>query len=162
MKALKLFLFAAVALVFAACGADEAKKVAEKISANQPLTESDYTVMINYVGDYAKEAQPIQDAIDNLPDASEKADADTRKLADLTEKYPYFDIFSQKISTCTEAQVGKENADKINSYAGYTWFTAPDWSQIPTDPGVAGMIEEMPQSDSSGVIASGAGEAVKE
>lgn len=161
MKTLKLIALAVMALMLSACANDQAKKVADKIAADQPLTQADYAVMIDYCGEYAQKAQPIQDAIDNLPDASDKAAADVSKLADLTDKYPYLDEFSRKISTCTQKEIGEDNVNKINSYASYTWFTVPEWAQINTDPNVEGFIEQMPDTDTSNVIATGEGEMVK-
>ncbi len=37
------------------------------------------------------------------------------------------------------------------------WFSAPEWANVGDDPSVVGFIEEMPSSDTTGVISSGDG-----
>lgn len=161
MKVFKLFAVMVLGLVMASCGSsDSASEVASKISSGAQLTEADYTVMVDYCGKYAKEAQKIQDKINLLAPTSEEAGKLTDEVASLTDKFKYIQEFSDKLSNATKEEVGEENVKKITEYANLTWFTAPEWADILPDDGVEGMIVDMPSSDTTGVIATGAGEAV--
>lgn len=163
MKVLKLLSLALVCFVMAACsGADEAKKVADKISGNEQLTQADYKVMIDYCGKYATEAQSIQNEINALPADSEESGKLENKMADLTDKYQYLQNFFGKITTCTESEIGPDNVALVNKYAPLMWFSAPEWASIGGDTDVAGFVEDMPSSDTTGVIATGDGVAVEE
>lgn len=160
MKVLKLFAFVAVCVLMAACGSDGASKVADKIKDGQKLTESDYTVMIDYCGKYAEEAQKIQDQINTLPAASDQTYDLENKMTNLTNSYPYTAEFFEKIANCTQEEVGAKNVEKINKYAPLMWFSAPSWAIVGEDTDVVGFIEDMPSTDSTAVIASGDGEEV--
>ncbi|MCM1291687.1 MAG: hypothetical protein NC201_05920 [Prevotella sp.] len=159
MKAFKLFIMLCFTILMASCGSD-AKSVADKIDQNKPLTQDDYTEIVNYCGKFAKEAQKFQNQIDALPDNSVKASKDNQKLAELKEKFPYLDKFNKALMAATPEQVGNENVRKVNELAQYLWFTAPDWATIQDDPNVSGFIEQTPDSDTSNVIAGSAGEVV--
>lgn len=158
---MKMFALLAVCLLLGACGGDEAAEVASKIKSGDQLTEKDYSVMVDYCGKYAEEAQKLQDQINVLAPTSEEAGKLTDRIADLADKFPYASEFFSKLSDCTEQEVGPSNVDKINKLAPLTWFTAPEWADVAADSDVVGDIVEMPASDSTGVIASGDGEEVK-
>ncbi|MBD5358267.1 MAG: hypothetical protein HDR88_14985 [Bacteroides sp.] len=157
MKVLKLFAFMAVCLLMAACGGNEASKVEEKVKSGAELTQADYTVMIDYCGKYAEEAQKIQDEINNLPDESKEMFNLEEKMAALSNSYPYTTTFLDKIANSSEEAVGTENAEKIKKYAPLEWFSAPAWAMAADNNNVVGFIEEMPSSDSTGVISQGSG-----
>lgn len=161
MKIFKLFAFMAACFMMAACGSsDEASKVASKINAGDQLTENDYTVMIDYCGKYAEEAQKIQDKVDALPVDSEESEKLNEEMATLADKYSYTVPFFDKISNCTQAEIGEKNVDLINKYAPLMWFSAPEWASLGGDENVAGFVEDMPK-DSDSVIATGDGVAVE-
>lgn len=163
MKTIKTFSLLALLLIFvSACAGDSAKKVADKLNSGMPLDKQDYSVMIDYCGKYATEAQQYQNQIDMLPDSAVEATKDAEALADLTSDYPYLDMFNKKIAACTAEEVGKENADKINKYASLIWFAAPDWATVIDNKGVDGFIEDTPEPANDTVIANGDGVAVSE
>lgn len=165
MKTLKLFLIAALAVVAVSCAGSRDKEINDKIAAGEQLTPDEWTVVIDYLGHYAEEAQPLQDAIDN--ESAQTADANGKnagKLADLTAKYQYLDSFTGALTAATEAEIGADNVRAVNKYSQYPAFPAPAWATVNTNPNVEGMIEQMP-SDSSKVadtvVAQGDGEMVK-
>lgn len=161
MKAMKLFAILALCLLMGACGgADDAAGVVSKINKGEQLTQKDYTVMVDYCGKYAKEAQKLQDQINLLSPTSEEAGKLTDKVAALSDKFPYANEFFEKISNCTQEEVGASNVAKINELAPLTWFSAPEWADVASDSDVAGSIVDMPAEDSAGVIAVGDGEAI--
>ena len=165
MNRFRLLMIGLIGLIMASCSSsEEAKRVNDRITDGETLTQEDYSVIIDYLGNFAEKAQPLQDAIDNLPADSEEAEAKTGELADLRLKYPYYDVFNRVLSRSTKAEVGEDNVAKTDAYAKYFWFTAPDWASVETDPEVAGLIEEMPSPDSTlsdEVVAQGDGVAVK-
>lgn len=162
MKVLKLFAFMAVCLLVSACGSDNASKVEGKIKDGTQLTEADYSVMIDYCGNFAEEAQKIQDQIDNLPAESDEAFSLEEKMAALSNSYPYASTFFDKIANSTKEAVGEKNVEKISKYASLMWFSAPSWAFAGKDSDVVGFIEDMPSSDSTAVISESDGVEVKE
>lgn len=163
MKAIKTFTLLTLLLIFvSACAGDSAKKVADKINSGMPLDKQDYSVMIDYCGKYATEAQKYQNQIDLLPDTAVEATKDVEALSDLTSDYPYLDMFNKKLAVCTAEEVGKENVDKINRYASLIWFAAPDWATVIDNKGVEGFVEDTPELANDTVIATGDGVAVSE
>lgn len=161
MKILKLFAFVAVCFIMAACGSsDNAASVAAKIQNGTTLTEQDYTAIIEYCGKYAEKAQKIQDQINALPADSEEAGKLTDQIANLTDNDKYLQAFNSVLSNCTQEAIGEKNVELVNKYAAYSWFVLPSWvsEKMPSDE--VGPIVEMPDSDTAGVIAVGAGEAV--
>jgi hypothetical protein len=161
MKVMKLFAMLAIVLLMAACGgSDTASKVASKIRSGEALTEADYTEMIEYCGKYATEAQKLQDRINVLSPTSEEAGKLTNELADLTQKTEYAGLFNDKISACTKEEIGEKNVALVNKYAPLTWFVAPGWADLAPASDVEGSIVDMPSTDTTGVIATGAGEMV--
>lgn len=158
---MKFFTLLVLCLLMGACGnSDDASKVASKIQKGEQLTESDYTVMVDYCGKYAEEAQKLQDQINILSPTSEEAGKLTDEIASLSDKYSYANEFFSKISISTPEEVGSANAAKINSYAPLTWFSAPEWAEVSADSDVVGDIVDMPGADTAGVIAVGDGEEV--
>lgn len=162
MKTLKLLSLLAVTLLLASCGGN-AESVASKIDAGESLSQADYSIIINYCGDFAKEAQKFQNQIDALPDDSQKAATDESKLAELKTKYPLLEKFTTALLSSNPDAVGADNVKKVNELAKYIWFTAPGWATIQTDPAVTGFIEQTPASgQDSSVVAAGAGDVVEE
>lgn len=154
MKKLKYLLLAAVAVVLAACGGNgAADQLAKKIASGESLTQSDYTEMINYCGDFASKAQVIQDKIDNLPTDSPEVTVLNTELDNLKTKFPLVNEFFGAIAKATPEQIGEDNVKKIDDLGTLTWFDAPSWATLTTDPEAAGFIEEMPSSDTTGVVA---------
>lgn len=153
-KALK-FMFVALAAIFmmTSCSADQAAEVAKKVTAGENLTEADYTVVIDYLGSFAEKAQPIQDQINNLPYGDAKANELQQQLDKLKENDKYLELFKTALAKAPQASLGADNVALVNKYAGYEWFTAPDWATIETDPAAAGIEMEAPAVDSNGVVA---------
>lgn len=163
MKSIKFLGLTLLCFIFAACGPtkSEEDKVAEKIEAGTALTEQDYTVVVDYLVKYAKEAQVYQDEVNNLPTDDPKAIEATDKLADITASYTLLDTYNKALQASTVESVGPANVKKVNENAMLTYFTAPSWATVDQDPNVAGFIEEMPQTDSTSEISQGDGVAIK-
>lgn len=162
MKIMKFFAFVAVCFLMAACGSsDEAASVASKIKDGAALSQQDYSVIIDYCAKYAESAQKIQDQINVLPADSEEAGKLTDQLATITDKEKYLQTFSNVLANCTEEEIGEKNVETVKKLASSTWFNAPAWAEVDTTSNVVGSIVDMPASDSAGVIAAGAGEAVE-
>lgn len=161
MKLKQILAVFATGLMLASCGADKVSEVAGKISSGEALTEADYTVMIDYCGRYAEQAQLLQDKIDALDPSTEEAGKLTDEVADLTQKNKYLGMFSDKISSATEAEIGAANVEKVKNYSTLMWFSAPEWAEVQGATDIEGSIVDMPDSDSAGVIAEGVGEAVE-
>ncbi|MDE6806381.1 MAG: hypothetical protein K2J05_06210 [Muribaculaceae bacterium] len=156
MKKTFSFLFMALVAIFVmtSCGgADKAAEVAKKIQAGDSLTQSEYTVVIDYLGSFAEKAQPIQDQINNLPYGDPKAAGLQQQLDKLKESDTYLDIFKAALAKAPQATLGADNVALVNKYAGYEWFTAPDWANVTTDPAAAGIELQSPASDTSAVVA---------
>lgn len=162
---IKGFVAMAMVLVMSACGqkVPSAEEVANRINTNQSLTEADYTQMVDYCGKYAVEAQQYYDIINAQPnDSTAEAVKATNQLADLYGNYAYLDLFRNKLENTDMSQLGAENEKKVNEYAKYQGFPLPGGEGASLeDPNVVGMIEDMPDSSNSPVIATGDGEAVK-
>lgn len=149
-------MFAALAAVFmmtSCSNADEAAGVAKKIQAGDALTQAEYTTVIDYLGNFAEKAQPIQDQINNLPYGDPKAATFQKQLDELKEKNTYLELFNSTLAKAPQATLGADNVALVNKYAGYEWFTAPDWATIQTNPEAAGLEVETPESDTTGVVA---------
>lgn len=150
--------------VMASCGTKvpSPESVAEKLTSGQTLSEADYTSMIEYCGKYASEAQKYYDTINAQPnDSTADAIKATSGLADLYASYPYLDQFRNNLAQTELSKLGAENEKKVNAYAKYQGFPLPIGEGADLrDPNVVGMIEETPDSDTTGVISQGDGEAV--
>lgn len=159
MKKIATLLIALVAIVgfgtLVSCsGKEEAAKVAEKIQSGETLSPEDYSVVINYLGKFAESAQPIQDQIDNLESTTgPQAEALQKQLNELKDKNSYLALFNSTLEKASQSEVGADNVALVDKYAGYLWFTAPDWANIQTDPEAAGIEMESPAQDTSGVVA---------
>lgn len=165
MKTLHIFLFSILLAIFlAACSqkAPTPEEVAQKIDTKEVLTTADYTTMIDYCGEYAKKAQPYFDIVNAEQTDSTRAAIDaTNALANLYGEYKYLDAFRGKIEQTDLTKLGADNEKKVMELAQYEGFPLPLGSApalINKDE--VGVIEEMPATDSDGVIATGAGEAV--
>lgn len=154
----------AAGLVVVSCGEKlpDAKAVAGKIQENATLNEADYTTIIDYCGDYAKKVQPLYDEINAETDSvSQKSTEATQKMATIFAEYPYLDIFRNAMYNADEASLGEANMNKVKELAKYEAFPLPEGvasELVPKD--VVGDIEQMPTTDTTGVIADGDGEAV--
>lgn len=156
MKKTFQYLLMAIAAMFLAvsCGnAEHAAEVAKKIQDGASLTQGDYTTVIEYLGKFAEKAQPVQDQINNLPAGDAKAAELQQQLDALKGKNKYIDLFQSVLAKTPQATLGADNVALVNKYAGYEWFTAPDWATIQTNPQAAGLEVEMPDSDTGGVVA---------
>lgn len=164
MKSIKILLAGVLALMAGACSKSTptAAEVAAKIEAHQTLTESDYSVMIDYCGDYAKNAQHYYDLINEQPSDSTAAYVRaSSELAALRAANPYFDIFQTAIYAADDSRIGEKNVEKVNEYEKYQAFPLPDGSGPALEqPGVVGEVVDMP-ADSSAVIADPAAEVVQ-
>ena len=161
MKIIKMLSMVAVVLLMAACGSNGAQSVEQKIKEGSQLTEADYTVMIEYCGNFAKEAQVIQYKINALPADNAQQGSLEDQMASLADKYPYIGTFGQKLTNATKEEVGEKNVELMEKYSSLTWFIAPDWA-IGNSAlnNVDGFVEDMPSTDSTGVISTGDGVAV--
>lgn len=151
-------------VLMSACGAKDptAESVAQKINEGGKLTEADYSAMIDYCGKYASEAQNFYDTINAQPnDSTPQAESATSGLAALYEKYSYLDQFRTVLAQTDMSALGEKNEKKVQEFAKYQGFPLPIGEGADLrDPQVVGMIEDMPDSDTAGVIADGDGEAV--
>lgn len=155
MKTIKLMLVAIVAglMVVACSNREQSAKVAEKIEKGETLTQGDYMAMIEYLGKFAEAAQPVQDQINNLPYGDAKAAEYQKQLDDLKADNQYLALFNEELAKTPQATLGAENVKLVDKYAGYEWFTAPDWATIQTNPEAAGIEVQTPDSDTTGVVA---------
>lgn len=165
MKKILTIAAACFCLLLAACGSKNVDPavVAQKIERGETLTDADYKSMIDYCGDYAREAQKYYDIINaEANDSTAEAIKASDELAALYAKTPYLDTFRNAISKATEADMGKENALRAEKLSEFEAFPIDDVSDSALlNPDVVGDVVDMPATDSTGVIASGAGEAVK-
>ncbi len=155
LKTLKVLLLAMLVGVAAtACNsASEADAVAKKIEQGETLSQSDYTVIIDYLGSFAEKAQPIQDNINNLPAEDPKAQPFVEQFDKLKSSYPLLAKFTSVLDKASAEEVGQDNVALVDKYAGYEWFTSPSWATINTDPGIGGIEMQSPSNDTNGVLA---------
>lgn len=112
-------------VVMASCGGAKVspEQVAKTLDAGGTLTEADYTAMIDYCGDYAKQAQQYYDIINAQPnDSTAEAVRATDDLASLYANYPYLDKFRDCIAQADLSKLGAENEKKVNEFAKYQGF----------------------------------------
>ena len=164
MKKLMTIMMALVCVLMVSCGnkANDPKEIADKITAGQTLSEADYSAMIAYCSDYATKAQPYFNVInsDVSTDSKEYVEA-LNSLADMKAKAVYLDTFREALEKADAEQLGKENVEKIAEFAKYEAFPISNISDsVMLNPAVIGDIEDMPNSDTSNVIATGDGEVV--
>ncbi|MDE6295607.1 MAG: hypothetical protein K2M03_06035 [Muribaculaceae bacterium] len=156
MKALKMMLcLMLICMGVSACSnQEEAASVAKKIESGEVLNQGDYTVIIKYLGSFAEKAQPIQNKINNMSSENPEAVQLADEIDKMRESNKYLELFTNTLKKATEAEVGADNVNLVNNYAGYEWFTSPDWATINADPGVAGMVVETPDAgQDTGVVA---------
>lgn len=164
MKNFKILLICALALFAFACSKTHPTpaEVAAKIDSRQALSKSDYSVMIDYCGDYAKQAQQYFDLINEQPtDSTKEYVRAVGELASLRAAHPYLDMFQTAIYSASDELIGEENVKKVNEYTKYQAFPLPEGSGPDLAvPGVVGEVVEMPSADTAGVIAAPDGEVV--
>lgn len=164
MKTLKTFIVALISVVLVSCSgsAPTAEQVAQKIDSKETLSEADYSTMIEYCGEYAKKAQKYYDIINaQANDSTSEYSRAAQDLVTLKSEHPYVDMFRTAIYAADDSQIGEKNVKLVKEYEKYQAFPLPEGSgEDLNQPGVVGDIEEMPASDTSGVISEGAGEVV--
>lgn len=156
-------MMAVMCLIMASCGSkNDAKAVADKIAAGEPLTEADYSTMIDYCADYAQKAQQYFNVLNSGADTSSKEYADaTNELATMATDAVYLDAFRNTLFAANAEQLGEKNVKKMEEFSSLEAFPISDISNTGMmNPNVVGDIEEMPASDTSNVIATGDGEVV--
>lgn len=153
-----------LAFIFASCGSADPnpESVAAKINDNSELTQADYATMIDYCGNYAKDAQKYYYLINAQPnDSTREAVTATNDLASLYGSHVYLDQFRGVLSSIDMSALDKENTKKVNEYAKYQGFPLPGGEAADLEnPQVVGDIEQTPSSDTTAVISQGDGEAV--
>lgn len=166
MKTLKTLFIALVCVAFAACTNSNTTpaEVAAKIDSHETLSEGDYSVMIDYCGEYARSAQQYFDIINEQPtDSTAEYSRAAQALATLKANSPYLDMFRTAIYAASDKQIGEKNIKKVQEYQKYEAFPLPEGSgpdlAIPDEVGV---IEDMPDTDTTGVISTGDGIVVDE
>lgn len=163
-KLLTFMMIAFVSIIMVSCGSSSTypKEIAAKIAAGETLTEADYSAMIDYCSDYAKKAQPYFNIINSgaSTDSKEYVDA-TNELASMMSNAVYLDTFRKALTDADPAQLGESNVKKLAEFSNLEAMPIGDISDSTMlNPDVVGDIEDMPSSDSSGVIATGDGEVV--
>lgn len=146
MKKIGFFLISALLIIggLASCGSKSSDEtLATMIENGDQLSQEDYTVIINYVGEYAEKAQ--QYAVATGDEAAEQ-------LANLKKEYPYLAVYRDCIGATSLKDLSKENLELIGKYAGYVEFTTPAGFTIQTNPEAAGLEVATPDS-ANGVIA---------
>lgn len=166
MKKLLTIVAAMFCLVLASCGGGKAvdvASVAAKIAAGETLDKADYTAMIDYVGDYSKKAQAYYDIINKAPnDSTAEAVKATGELADLMSNATYLEPFRKALFAADAKELGEENVLKMKELSNYEAFPIPDVGDSTLmNPEQIGDVVEMPQTDTTGVVAAGDGVAVK-
>ena len=163
-RILKVTMALAAIVLVASCGqrTPTPEEVAKKIDAGETLTQADYAAVLDYCGGYAKKAQQYFDLIntqanDSTPEYLEA----TNHMANLYAEYPYLDMFRAVVYNIPESSLDAKNKEKVEEYSKYQAFPLPDGAGVDmTNPQVEGDIVDMPDTDTTAVIASGDGEAV--
>lgn len=165
MKTLKTVCIALMCVAFAACTGSNPTpaEVAAKIDSHETLSQKDYEVMIDYCGDYARDAQQYFNIINMQPsDSTAEYARAAQDLANLKADSPYLDMFRTAIYAATDEQIGEKNSKKVEEYQQYEAFPLPEGSGPDLAfPGEMGTIVEMPDTDTTAVIAAGDGVAVE-
>ncbi len=156
MKNIGLILFGVFALILGACskGTPTPAEVAAKIDSHQVLDQTDYAVIIDYCGDYAKQVEQYFNLInEQATDSTIDYLRASGEIANLRAANPYLDMFQTALYSADKDQMGEENVRKVNEYKRYQAFPLPDESEcaliIHQD---KGLEVEMP-AESSAVIA---------
>lgn len=155
---------AMLVVIFTGCAKSRpsADQVLTKIEANDSLSQADYSTIIDYCGDYARQAQKYYDIINAQPsDSTQEAITATNDLANLYADDKCLDKFRSTLGNASMSRLDKTNQEKVNEFAKYQGFPLPDGAgQNLENPDVVGMIQQTPSSDTTGVISQGDGEAV--
>lgn len=164
-KMMKAVMAVMLVAVMAACGSPKipsAEDVAAKIDKGEALTQTDYTAMIDYVGEYASKAQEYFNTINAQPnDSTADYIKAANEMAELYQKYSYLDMFRTCLRNADMSQFDTANQELINKYANDESFPLPAGEGVALEnPKVQGMIQDMPNTDSTPVISTGDGEAV--
>lgn len=151
-------------VMLASCGSGDPtpESVAAKIDGNEELSQKDYGTIIDYCGEYAKKAQDYFNILNEQPnDSTRDAVAASNDLAALYAEYKYIDLFRTTLFSTSLSALDKDNAKKVEELSTYEAFPLPGGAGTRLEnPDVVGMIEETPNSDTTGVISQGDGEAV--
>lgn len=133
------------------------REIAYKIQNKEALTDADYAMMIDYVGEYAEKAQKYVDMQINGTDLQEASEG----MMKLNGEYLYLNEFRNCIRFTPVSQLNEENLNKVGEFAGYVEFTAPSGYTIQTmGPKEAGLEVAAPEEE-NGVVA-GSVDEVKE
>lgn len=123
--------------------------IVNKIEAGEALTQDDYSVMIDYVGEYAEKAQKYVDMEINDENLAQAA----TELNNLNKEYPDLIVYRNYLRLTPSSALSADNLEKVGKYAGYVEFTAPSGYTLETAPSSdAGMEVEAPPVD-NGVVA---------
>lgn len=137
------------AISFTSCNGTGTQKedneICTKIQNKEALAPDDYTIIINYVGEYAEKAQ---DYVVNAPLDEEK----TAEFDKLKAEYPCVDIYRDCIKATPLDAFTPEQMQLIEKYAGYIEFAAPEGFNIQTEPDAAGLEMQTPTTE-DGVVA---------
>lgn len=163
-KLMKVTFAFLIVTMIASCGAKKpsAEEVNAKIEAGDQLSQADYNTMIEYVGDYATKAQELFNTINAQPnDSTADYVKAANDMAELYGKYPYLNTFRSCLANADASQFDNKNLELINKYCNDQAFPLPvGEGAAMLNPQVQGMIEDMPNTDTGNVIATGDGEAV--
>ncbi|MBD5237878.1 MAG: hypothetical protein HDS62_10235 [Bacteroidales bacterium] len=164
-KIMTIMMVAILGIVMASCTGKSAsaEDVAAKVTSGQTLSEADYTVMIDYCIDYAKKAQPYFNVLNSGDATDSKAYTNAvNELANMASSAVYLDTFRKALDNADAAQLGEKNVQRLAEFANLEAMPIADISDSSMlNPDVVGDVVDMPSSDSSKVIATGAGEVVK-
>ncbi|MCM1066286.1 MAG: hypothetical protein NC418_01775 [Muribaculaceae bacterium] len=120
MKKLIFTLAAAAALTLGACsGAASANPddIAQKIKNDEPLTQAEYSVMLDYIGDMIKEGSELMS-----DDKSDDIEASMEQYDKINKKYPHALVFIEKLNYTTDLNADNlEKAQKLNRDALEMW-----------------------------------------
>lgn len=162
---MKIMATFALAVLMTSCGskAPTPEEVNAKIEAGERLSQADYTAILEYVGEYANKAEGFYDTINVVNDSTEAYAKAVNELSALYAKYPYLSTFRECLQNADAATFDNKNIELVNKYKNDEGFPLPVGEGASMlNPDVQGMIEDMPNSDSGKVIATGVGEAVAE
>lgn len=126
----------------------EDKAVADKIENKEKLTDADYSLIIDYVGEYAEKAQKYVDLTINGEDPVEANEG----MEKLKEEYPDLDLYRNCLKATPLDALSPDNLEKVKKYAGYIEFTAPEGFEISTNVKAAG-VEVATPDEENGVVA---------
>lgn len=127
----------------------EEEAIAVKIQNKEKLTDKDYTVMIEYVGNFAEKAQPVIEDIINGNNVEEAQ----KQLDVLKAEYPAVNLFRDCIKLSPASAFNADNLALLQKYGNYIEFTMPLSIAYQTLPGTAGLEIQTPQDSANSVVA---------